>query len=240
MKTNDYTIWVGKEMYETFNKIMRQEFNRIMNRKTTINPKTVFDKVKDYTYKIPCYTVTIGKGIELEKRAAAIENGILQGKNLEQAQKSVTVQEQYADAIEQVKELFSDIVTGGYIETLVNGFKSLVGLAKTLGTIIDIAIIKPLNIAVNLAAAAVESILALIPGSGVTLEDAKKSFEFAGANAMDMAVNTGNLLGVTDQKDMFTKQVLNNNPGSDDLRKVAGYENKDSAETNKLLNELIA
>lgn len=182
----------------------------------------------------------IGKGIELEKRAAAIENGILQGKNLEQAQKSVTVQEQYADAIEQVKELFSDIVTGGYIETLVNGFKSLVGLAKTLGTIIDIAIIKPLNIAVNLAAAAVESILALIPGSGVTLEDAKKSFEFAGANAMDMAVNTGNLLGVTDQKDMFTKQVLNNNPGSDDLRKVAGYENKDSAETNKLLNELIA
>ena len=34
-------------------------------RKTTINPKTVFDKVKDYTYKIPCYTVTIGKGIEL-------------------------------------------------------------------------------------------------------------------------------------------------------------------------------
>jgi hypothetical protein len=182
----------------------------------------------------------IAKGIELEKRAAAIENGILQGKNLEQAQKSVTVQEQYADALEQAKELFSDIVTGGYIETLVNGFKSLVGLAKTLGTIIDIAIIKPLNIAVNLAAAAVESILALIPGSGVTLEDAKKSFEFAGANAMDMAVNTGNLLGVTDQKDIFTKQVLNNNPGSDDLRKVAGYENKDSAETNKLLNELIA
>jgi hypothetical protein len=34
-------------------------------RKTTINPKTVFDKVKDYTYKIPCYTVSIGKGIEL-------------------------------------------------------------------------------------------------------------------------------------------------------------------------------
>jgi len=77
MKINDYTIWVGKEMYETFNKIMRQEFNRIMNRKTTINPKTVFDKVKDYTYKIPCYTVTIGKGIELcEDVNATLPDGI--------------------------------------------------------------------------------------------------------------------------------------------------------------------
>lgn len=77
MKTNDFTIWVGKEMYETFNKIMRQEFNRIMNRKTTINPKTVFDKVKDYTYKIPCYTVTIGKGIELcEDVNATLPDGI--------------------------------------------------------------------------------------------------------------------------------------------------------------------
>ena len=77
MKTNDFTIWVGKEMYETFNKIMRQEFNRIMNRKTTINPKTVFDKVKDYTYRIPCYTVTIGKGIELcEDVNATLPEGI--------------------------------------------------------------------------------------------------------------------------------------------------------------------
>lgn len=181
----------------------------------------------------------ISKGIELEKRAAAIENGILQGKSLKEAQKSVTVQEQYADAIEQVKELFSDLATGGYIETLVNGFKSLVGFAQKLGAIIDILIIKPLNISVNLVWAAIQAIGALIPGLDVTMADAGKSLSFAGANMMDMAVNTGNLLGVTDQKDMFTKQVLNNNPGSDDLRKVAGYENKDSAETNKLLNELI-
>lgn len=46
-------------------------------RKTTINPKTVFDKVKDYTYRIPCYTVMAGKGIELcEDVNATLPEGI--------------------------------------------------------------------------------------------------------------------------------------------------------------------
>jgi hypothetical protein len=181
-------------------------------------------------------TQDIGKAIELEKRAAAIENGILQGKSLEQAQKSVTVQEQYADAIEQAKELFSDFATGGYLETLVNGFKSLVGFAKKLGAIIDIFIVKPLNIAVNLVWSAIQAIGALIPGLDVTMADAGKSLSFAGANVMDMAVNAGNLLGATDQKNTYTKQVLLENP---DQANPSSYENKDSAETNKLLNELI-
>jgi hypothetical protein len=182
-------------------------------------------------------TQNIGKAIELEKRAAAIENGILQGKSLEQAQKSVTVQEQYADALEQAKELFSDLATGGYLETLVDGFKVLIGFIKTFGAIIDIAVIKPLNIVVNLAMAAFQAMAALVPGSGVTMKDAKESYDFAKANFKDMGVNTGNLLGVTDQKNTYTKQILNNNPNQ---ANPSSYENKDSAETNKLLNELIS
>ena len=182
-------------------------------------------------------TQNIGKAIELEKRAAAIENGILQGKSLKEAQKSVTVQEQYADALEQAKELFSDLSTGGYIESLVDSFKVLIGFLRKVGAIIDIAIIKPLSIAFNLASAASIAIGALVPGSGYTFKDAKASYDLAAAGIADMGVNSANLLGITDQKNTYTKQIINNNLNQ---ANPSSYENKDSAETNKLLNELIS
>ena len=65
MKTKDYIMWTNKAGLELFDKLIKAEFNRIMNRKITINPKTVFDKVEDYKYKLPCYTVMFGEGIKL-------------------------------------------------------------------------------------------------------------------------------------------------------------------------------
>lgn len=63
--------------FEYLNKAFKDANNNLIMRKTTINPKTVFDKVKDYTYRIPCYTVTIGKGIELcEDVNATLPEGI--------------------------------------------------------------------------------------------------------------------------------------------------------------------
>jgi hypothetical protein len=67
----------------------------------------------------------IAKGLALEQQAIAIENGIFQGKTLQEAQRSITAQEKFNVALEQAQEIFSDLVTGGTLDTLANALKSL-------------------------------------------------------------------------------------------------------------------
>ena len=54
----------------------------------------------------------------LEQRAAGIEQGITDGKSFEQAQRSLDAQTQFNTALERAQEIFSDLVTGGTLDSL--------------------------------------------------------------------------------------------------------------------------
>lgn len=79
----------------------------------------------------------------LIKQAEAIEQGIISGKSLEDAQRSLDIQDKFNNALEQAKEIFSDIVSGGLLDKLVNILTAFVksvqtkGLGATLITGID-------------------------------------------------------------------------------------------------------
>lgn len=64
--------------------------------------------------------------INLQNKVAALEQGILSGKSLEEAEKSTTAQEKFNQSLEQAKEIFSDFVDGGYLDMLAQSLKSLV------------------------------------------------------------------------------------------------------------------
>jgi hypothetical protein len=63
--------------------------------------------------------------IALMKRADAIEQGILEGKTLEQAEKSTDAQAKFEQSLERVKEIFTDLVNGGALDTLANAIKQV-------------------------------------------------------------------------------------------------------------------
>ena len=63
--------------------------------------------------------------INLRNEIAQLEQGILSGKTLEQAEKSTSAQEKFNQSLEQAKEIFSDFVTGGYLDKLANAAKNL-------------------------------------------------------------------------------------------------------------------
>ena len=65
----------------------------------------------------------IQDSINLQNKIAALEQGILSGKSLEEAEKSTTAQEKFNQALEQAKEIFTDLVDGGYLEDLADGIK---------------------------------------------------------------------------------------------------------------------
>jgi len=157
----------------------------------------------------------IAKGIELERRALAIENGILQGKDLASAQKQVDAQTSFNDALEQAQELFSDLASGGYLDSLVNGFKSIISAVRTLGPALDILLVKPLNIIANTLSGIIKILAGGIKGLFTGNFDLAKSgfnsdLAFAGANILDMGVNTAVGTGIIDKKNknLFTKPMV--------------------------------
>jgi len=58
--------------------------------------------------------------------ATSIEQGIVDGKSLEAAQKQASAQEKFQLAVERVKELFTDLFTGGIIDKLADGLEKIV------------------------------------------------------------------------------------------------------------------
>ena len=73
----------------------------------------------------------VAKGLAKEQQAIALQNAITSGQTLEQAQRSITAQEKFNVALEQAQEIFSDLVTGGSLDTLANIVK---GLADTFSS----------------------------------------------------------------------------------------------------------
>jgi len=65
------------------------------------------------------------------KLAQSIEQGILEGQTLEEAQRSITAQEKFNFALEKAKEIFSDLVTGGALDTLAD---TIQGIANSINS----------------------------------------------------------------------------------------------------------
>ena len=65
------------------------------------------------------------------KLAQSIEQGIIDGQTLEESQRSVTAQEKFNYALERAKEIFSDLVSGGAIDTLANAIQ---GIANSINS----------------------------------------------------------------------------------------------------------
>jgi hypothetical protein len=60
----------------------------------------------------------ISESINLRNEIAQLEQGILSGKSLKDAEKATSAQENFNQALEQAKEIFSDLVTSGYLDKL--------------------------------------------------------------------------------------------------------------------------
>jgi len=67
----------------------------------------------------------ITEAINLRNEVAQLEQGILSGKSLEEAEKSTSAQENFNQALEQAKEIFTDFVTGGSLDALSKAIKNL-------------------------------------------------------------------------------------------------------------------
>jgi hypothetical protein len=85
------------------------------------------------------------------ERANAIEKGILEGKSLKDAERSLDAEEKFNQALKEAKEIFSNLVNSGTLDKLVDTFKSVVEFlsgsstfGKLLGASID-AMIAPLT-----------------------------------------------------------------------------------------------
>jgi hypothetical protein len=74
----------------------------------------------------------------LEKKAAAIEQGILDGKSLQDAQKQYDAQTKFNESVERVKEIFTDLVDGGAIDTLASFFERMAFTLSKGGSLFDI------------------------------------------------------------------------------------------------------
>jgi len=83
----------------------------------------VLEKVGGQTLKNLRERAKATEDINLQNKVAALEQGILSGKSLEEAEKSTTAQEKFNQALEQAKEIFTDLVDGGYLEDLADGIK---------------------------------------------------------------------------------------------------------------------
>jgi hypothetical protein len=71
--------------------------------------------------------------IQLENKAALIENAIYTGKSLEEAEKSVSAQDKFNVALEKAQELFSDLVTGGTLDALSDILLDIIEVLEDLG-----------------------------------------------------------------------------------------------------------
>ena len=85
----------------------------------------VLEKVGGQTLKNLRERAKASEDINLQNKVAALEQGILSGKSLEEAEKSTTAQEKFNKALEQAKEIFSDFVDGGTLEKLSEILKSI-------------------------------------------------------------------------------------------------------------------
>jgi hypothetical protein len=85
----------------------------------------VLEKVGGQTLKNLRERAKATEDINLQNKVAALEAGILSGKSFEESEKATTAQEKFNQALDQAKEIFTDLVDGGYLEDFANSIKSV-------------------------------------------------------------------------------------------------------------------
>jgi hypothetical protein len=74
----------------------------------------------------------------LMQRAEGIEKGLIQGKDIEAAQRSLDIQTQFDNALEQAKEVFSDFVDGKALSDFAKFLTSFVKSVQTKGLLLTL------------------------------------------------------------------------------------------------------
>jgi hypothetical protein len=106
------------------------------------------DELADALYLQQIYQSTEGKLIknrvdqlratgkyEDQILAGKIEQAALDGKSLEEAEKSISAQDKFNIMLEKAKDIFSDIVGGGLLDSLVSLLEGIVDFAESVGLI---------------------------------------------------------------------------------------------------------
>jgi len=81
----------------------------------------------------------LAEAINEEAKLAAIEKAITTGKALEEAEKSVSVQEKFNILLERAKEIFSDIFTGERLDKFANSIEAIIKALESGRSIFGIA-----------------------------------------------------------------------------------------------------
>jgi hypothetical protein len=68
----------------------------------------------------------IKEAVNIENKVAAIEQGVLLGKTAQEAERSLDAQTKFNNSLDRVKEIFSDLVSGGSIDKLANYLERVV------------------------------------------------------------------------------------------------------------------
>jgi hypothetical protein len=98
----------------------------------------VLNKVGGETLRNLREKARVTEDINLQNKVAALEQGILSGKSLEEAEKATTAQEKFNHALDLAKEIFSDFIDGGSLDKFADFLTKFVnsvaiqGLGKTL------------------------------------------------------------------------------------------------------------
>ena len=183
------------------------------------------------------------EAIKLEKEAALIEQGVLEGKNALEAQKSAEAQEKFNIAVERIKEVFSDLVTGGLLDRLLNYMDKFVGSLESGKSVLSTLAFGPAS-STEIAASRKKSFQEQLKTAP---EDEKKELE--------AKIKDQNTIILSEHQKRL-KEQFENNP----ISKLFGlkYEgnitpsapskpkedpktlNQQSADVNKKLDELIA
>jgi hypothetical protein len=100
----------------------------------------LIDKVAgDYTKKLRDNADLLERQDKLDEakvlrdRASQIEQGVFEGKSLEAAKAQVSAQEKFNIQLERAKEIFTDVVSGGLLDSLVDTLEDIVISLERLG-----------------------------------------------------------------------------------------------------------
>jgi len=74
----------------------------------------------------------------LEQKATLIDQGLLSGKNLEQAREAVSAQDKFNQLLRRVQEIFTDLIDGGTVDKFVEYIERVVKFFEGGGTILGL------------------------------------------------------------------------------------------------------
>ena len=181
----------------------------------------------------------------------------LQGANVAEIERQLSVQRAFEEAVKRVKEQFGAMSEDGTLDRLVEAIISFANGIKTAGIFLDGLIVKPITSVVNLLQGAVQMLGGIanlltggIFGDGFSqLKAGFGNFTMGAANAADIGTNLLVGGGVKGESDFFSNRAagIQNSLNVDDFTirtnpkdtLVMAGGTKFGEETNAILRELV-